>query len=967
MVASIVAEVLLKTSDFARGTAQVKSQTSRMVSDVNGSLHNAQARFAAAGDSAGGGFIGRMKQKMGGAGDIMKGVLGANVVVKGAELATEALGKIPEEIGRCRDAASSLQQSSGAVAAVFKSHTAEMTKQADGAAQALGLSKNSYQELATVLGAGLKNQGLKDFAGQTQNVIKLGADLSAQYGGSTKDAVEAVTSLMRGETDPIERYGVSINQTAIAAELAARGQDKLKGKALQQASAQARLALLFRQTKDAQGAFGRESGTLENVQQRNAAAVENLRAKLGTSLLPVFTAGATLVSEKVLPALDKLVDWAQSNLPGALQAAQAALGPVMTAIGGFASQLGGLFSGGQMSGLVAQLQPLGAAIGSVLSAVGGVLQTILPIVGQVFGAIVSGVQTAMPALQTAYTAIASVLGSLGSILTSVWSAIGPIILPIITTVFGTAIKVIGGAFTIISGLFSTIAAVLRGDWSGAWNGIKQITSGAWAVIKAVIGGALSLIKTLIGGALGVIKGLFSGAWNGIKAATSATWNAIKGAVTGAWNGIKAAVVNGTLAIAAKIRELPGRARSALGNIGGALKSAGQQLVRGFIDGIGSALSWVADKARSIAKTAISAAKAALGIHSPSKVFKQIGAYVGAGFVDGLKGSESQAKAAVSKMVGLLTKEAKTKGASAGRARAALKIVNRLDGQAISIAKQRAAATAALSEQQKTLNDLVQQQATYITQVSDAAKAYADITGYAAADGLPQTASNLVDELTARLGAITDFKDKIAALKARGVNADTIDQIVSAGVDKGADTLNALYNADSATIKQINQLQASVNTTADQLGKIAGTSLYGAGIAAQKGLVAGLLADKQALDAAATQIAKTLSTAVKKALKIKSPSQVFAGIGGQVTDGLIIGLAPDTVERAGRAMATSLTDGFGDPTLRAAAQGGRGSGTVVQQITVEVHADATTDQVSLGRALTKSLKAYKDAGGKLVAA
>ena len=186
-------------------------------------------------------------------------------------------------------AASNLQQSTGGVDAVFKEQAGAIHEAAKGAATGLGLTENAYNELSATLGAGLKNKGIENFTGQTQNLIGLGADLAAQFGGSTSDAVSAISSLMRGESDPIERYGVAINETAVKAELAARGQDKLTGAALESAKAQARLDLLFRQTADAQGAFGRESDTLAGKQQRAAAQWGDLQAKIGGAFLPALT------------------------------------------------------------------------------------------------------------------------------------------------------------------------------------------------------------------------------------------------------------------------------------------------------------------------------------------------------------------------------------------------------------------------------------------------------------------------------------------------------------------------------------------------------------------------------------------------------------------------------------------------------------------------------------------------------
>lgn len=217
------------------------------------------------------------------AGGAMAGALGI------ANLAADAGRAVADFATGSITAASDLQQASGAAQAVFGKDFPAISAAADTAATSVGLASSEYQQMAAVLGAGLKNQGIEDFAGQTQKVIGLGADLAAQFGGSTQDAVEAIGSLMRGEADPVEKYGVSIKQTAIDAELAANGQDKLEGAAKTQAEAQARLKLLFQQTGQAQGTFARESDTLAGSQQRVSAQVKDLQAKLGTALLPALT------------------------------------------------------------------------------------------------------------------------------------------------------------------------------------------------------------------------------------------------------------------------------------------------------------------------------------------------------------------------------------------------------------------------------------------------------------------------------------------------------------------------------------------------------------------------------------------------------------------------------------------------------------------------------------------------------
>ncbi|QOR55311.1 MAG: hypothetical protein SHS37scaffold537_9 [Phage 68_12] len=198
-------------------------------------------------------------------------------------------------------AASRLQQAFGAIDAVFGKNSAVVKQWARRAATDVGLAKSEYAELATVLGSMLKNTGIKDFTGETQDLIFKGADLAAQFGGTTKDAIEAISSLLRGELDPIERYGVSIKQSAINAELAAKGLGKLTGRAKTQAEQQARLKLLNDQTASSYKAFSRESDTLAQKQQVLGARWENLKATIGQKLLPVAT---------------KLVSWLADTVEG---------------------------------------------------------------------------------------------------------------------------------------------------------------------------------------------------------------------------------------------------------------------------------------------------------------------------------------------------------------------------------------------------------------------------------------------------------------------------------------------------------------------------------------------------------------------------------------------------------------------------------------------------------------------------
>ena len=191
-------------------------------------------------------------------------------------------------------AASDLEQSVGAVESVFGDAAGTIEDFGETAAQAAGLSKREVNEMAAVLGAQLQSFGFEadEAADEVVKLQSRAADMAATFGGDTRQALEAIGALMRGERDPIERYGVAIKQSDINARLAAEGLSDLEGEAKKQAEAQAGLALLFEQTAKVEGQFARETDTAAGAQARMRAEIENAKAEIGEALLPIVSKAA---------------------------------------------------------------------------------------------------------------------------------------------------------------------------------------------------------------------------------------------------------------------------------------------------------------------------------------------------------------------------------------------------------------------------------------------------------------------------------------------------------------------------------------------------------------------------------------------------------------------------------------------------------------------------------------------------
>jgi uncharacterized protein YjbJ (UPF0337 family) len=239
------------------------------------------------------------------------------------------------------DAASNLEQMQGSVEAVFGSATGQMLKFADSADQAVGLSQAAYEQLAAVMGSQLKNAGVPtdQLAGKVNGLIQKGADMSAVFGGSAADAVDALSSVLKGEFDPIEKYGVSLNQNAINAQAAADGAKKVAGQYSKQAQVAAALELVTKQTTATQGQFAAQSDTAAESSQKLSAWFENVQARIGGFLLPMFVALGTFLQTKLGPVFHFLFDEGQPFSNFLYDVADFVTGKVIPAVSGLFDEL----------------------------------------------------------------------------------------------------------------------------------------------------------------------------------------------------------------------------------------------------------------------------------------------------------------------------------------------------------------------------------------------------------------------------------------------------------------------------------------------------------------------------------------------------------------------------------------------------------------------------------------------------
>ena len=265
---------------------------------------------------------GGLGKTLGDVGKVAAGFFAANVIGEG-------VSKLSGFISGSVSAASDLGESLNAVNVVFKDSAHQVLDWGKNNATQFGLSQRAFNQLATPLGAMLKNTGMSmdQVADTTINLTERAADMASVFNTDVGDALGAIQAALRGETDPIEKYGVSLSAANVEARALADTGKKSAKALTDQEKAAARLALLFEQTNAVAGDFRNTSDGLANSQRINAARTEELQAKIGEKLIPVMLkvnevklALVQTIADKLLPAFDKLANFAGPILSVAFEA-----------------------------------------------------------------------------------------------------------------------------------------------------------------------------------------------------------------------------------------------------------------------------------------------------------------------------------------------------------------------------------------------------------------------------------------------------------------------------------------------------------------------------------------------------------------------------------------------------------------------------------------------------------------------
>lgn len=701
----------------------------------------------------------------------------------------------------------------------------------------------------------------------------------------------------------------------VAVEIGNKLGDAFKSGAMQTAIEQA--ISLIGQFAHVAGNFGQVIGNIFSAVPAGGGGLLQILGQISDALVEVT---ASPEVQGGLKAIFETMGQLGATVAPLLAQALSSIAPIFITLGPPVQTLITALGSG-LSPIIIALGPVLQAAAETVGALVTALSPLLPVVGQLAASLLPAVTPLFEALTTAAVALAPVVAEVAGILTDtlapILAQLPAIIQPLADVIatnlvvwigilgdlivqLGPSLVQLGGSFaqlmvaampliTILAAIATELlthltpaiapliqvaaafASVLTGVLTTAITGVVMPALRAFAsLLRGDVSGAANSMRSVISGVIGVVVGLFIAFPARVASAVSPLPGRLASAASSAGSQLTSILRSKVSEAVSLVGSLPGRARSALGSLGGALFSAGASLISGFISGITSRIGAVQSTLSNLTGK-LSDWKGPK--KKDAKILTPAGRLLIEGFIAGIDGTTAQLKAKLKSLTNALPANVKS---GLG------KQLKKATAQLQALVQQRDGVLKKLADGQKKLDALVKARDKAASDITSGILQDANITtGHADVNSV----SAITIGLQQSLKATQAFEANIAKLKKEGLRSDLLQQIADDGVEAGGATASALANATPAELKQINDLQAQLSKSATSTGNTVGDALYGAGIQAAKGLVAGLQSQERAIESEMKKIANSMLNTVKKAHKTHSPSRAFHDIGVMDGEGL----------------------------------------------------------------------------------
>ncbi|PNZ82455.1 putative phage tail protein [Staphylococcus microti] len=304
------------------------------------------------------------------------------------------------------------------------------------------------------------------------------------------------------------------------------------------------------------------------------------------------------IKEGIGNAIEGIKQWLSDLFAKVNETIQPIL-PILQRLGDFANQALGVLFGGAIQLLLIQLQGLWTMVQVVFTAIGTIISSVIQLIVGLFTALIQFLTGDVSgAWQTLQTTISNVGESIWNGIQSIWNTITQFLFDCYSKITGKTVS----------------------SWSQIWGHTTRFLSNIWNSVSSWFTRVVATVGAKMVGALSRII------------STGFQWvNSIRQTMANFLN----AVVQKFFEVVNACRNGMDRAVSAIRNFFGHFSNVGGYLMKGLANGIRAGIDWVVNAARNVAQSAVNAAKRALGIKSPSRVFMEIGHFTGEGLAIGI--------------------------------------------------------------------------------------------------------------------------------------------------------------------------------------------------------------------------------------------------------------------------------------------------------------------------------------------
>lgn len=292
--------------------------------------------------------------------------------------------------------------------------------------------------------------------------------------------------------------------------------------------------------------------------------------------------------------------------------------------------------------IVAYLQGLWNGIIAIATTVWNLLVTIITTVFTTIMTIVMTIWTAI------WTFLSTIWNTIITIATTIWNLLVTVITTVFTTIMTIAMTIWNAIWTFLQTLWNTIVSVATTVWNAITTAISTALQAAWSFISNIWNTIWSFLSGILTTIWNKVVSIFTQVVSTISDKMSQAWNFIvtKGmqwvsTITSTLINFVNKVVQGFVNVVNKVSQGMTNAVNKVKSFVDDFVTAGADMIRGLMRGIGNMARDLAEKAASVAKGALNAAKRALGIHSPSREFMDVGMYSMLGFVKGIDNHSSK--------------------------------------------------------------------------------------------------------------------------------------------------------------------------------------------------------------------------------------------------------------------------------------------------------------------------------------